>query len=49
MSIKSLFKRLVSQNSVRPVAKAALEPLGPTANPDHPAVNPLMVAGLFVS
>ncbi len=49
MSAKSLYRRLVSQNQVRPIAKAALEPLGGTANPDQPAVNPLMVAGLFVS
>ncbi len=49
MPTLALLKRLMHHSPAKPIAKAYLAPLGGTANPDRPAVNPLMVAGLFVS
>jgi hypothetical protein len=48
MSIKFTLPHLFVPSSHKPIAKVAVEPLGLEAQSGAPAVNPLMLAGLFI-
>ncbi len=44
----TVFRRFIGRRN-RPIAKAAIKPIGATPNPTESAVNPLIVKGLMIS